>query len=180
LFSEIEGKSVELANAKNYLSYNYYDTDFIIYYLDQQHALKQIIFVIIALKVELDSRLSALRVVSPKESCEVTHRMDHKRKDEVKNKCPPTLRSATLIILIVVGAFAINAVFLLVGDVRINRRLSTVETALEDLKQRTDQVPKMSDASSVELNARKKRSVSSNTSQKQSDFEKRLQALEKR
>ena len=105
------------------------------------------------------------------------HRMDPKRKDE---KWPPTLRSATLTILIVVGVFAINAVFLLVGDVRINGCLSTDETALEDLKQRTDQVTKMSDASSVELSARKKRSVSSNGSQKQSDFEKRLQTLEKR
>ena len=106
--------------------------------------------------------------------------MDHKRKDEVKNKCPPTLRSATLTILIVVGVLAINAVFLLVGDVRINQRLSTVETELQDLKQRTDQDRKVYDASSVELSARKKRSVSSNGSQKQSDFEKRLQALEKR
>ena len=105
------------------------------------------------------------------------HRMDHKRKDD---KCPPTLRSPTPIILIVVGVFAINAVFLLVGDVRINRRLSTVETALEDLKQSTDQVPKMSDASSIELSARKKKSLSINGSQKQSDFEKRLQTLEKR
>ena len=106
--------------------------------------------------------------------------MDHKRKDEVKNKCPPTLRSANLTILIVVGVLAINAVFLLVGDVRINQRLSTVETELQDLKQRTDQDRKVYDASSVELSARKKRSVSSNGSQKQSDFEKRLQALEKR
>lgn len=107
-------------------------------------------------------------------------KMDYKRKDEVKNKCPPILRSATLVILVLVGVSVISAVVLLVGDVRMNRRLSTMENALEDLKRRTDQVPKMSDASSLELSARKKRSVSSNASKGQSDFEKRLQALEKR
>ena len=75
----------------------------------------------------------------------------------------------------------ISAVVLLVRDVRgMNRRLSTLENTLENLKQSTDQDSKMSDASSVELSHRKKRSVSSNASQKQQDFEKRLQALEKR
>lgn len=102
--------------------------------------------------------------------------MDCKRKDEVK------LRSATLVILVLVGVSVISAVVLLVVEVRgMNRRVSTFENTLEDLKRSTtDQDPKMSDASSVELSARKKRSVSSNASQKQSDIEKRLQALEKR
>ena len=107
--------------------------------------------------------------------------MDCKRKDEVQNKCPPNLRSATLVILVLVGVSVISAVVLLVRDVRgMNRRLSTLENTLENLKQSTDQDSKMSDASSVELSPRKKRSVSSNASQKQQDFEKRLQALEKR
>lgn len=102
--------------------------------------------------------------------------MDSKRKDEVR------LRSATLVILVLVGVSVISAVVLLVVEVRgMNRRLSTFENTLEDLKRSTtDQDPKMSDTSSVELSARKKRSVSSNASQKQSDIEKRLQALEKR
>lgn len=102
--------------------------------------------------------------------------MDSKRKDEVK------LRSATLVILVLVGVSVISAVVLLVVEVRgMNRRLSTFENTLEDLKRSTtDQDPKMSDASSVELSARKKRSVSNNASLKQSDIENRLQALEKR
>ena len=76
----------------------------------------------------------------------------------------------------------ISAVALLVGEVRrTNRRLSAMENALaEDLKRSTGEVPKMSNTSSVELSARKKRSVSNKSNQKQSDFEKRLQALEKR
>ena len=75
----------------------------------------------------------------------------------------------------------ISAVVLLVGEVRgMNQRLSNFENTLEDLKRSTDQDPKMSVASSVELSPRKKRSVSSNASQKQSDFEKRLQTLQKR
>ena len=107
--------------------------------------------------------------------------MDYKRKDEAKNKCPPNLRSATVVILVLVGLSVFSAVVLLVVEVRgMNGRLSTFENKLEDLKRRTDQDPKMSDASSVELSPRKKRSISSNASQKQSDFEKRLQALEKR
>lgn len=107
--------------------------------------------------------------------------MDYKRKDEVKSKCPLNLRSATLVILVPVGVFVISAVVLLVGEVRgMNRRLSTFENTLEDLKRSTDQDSKMSDASSVELSARQKRSVSSNGSLKQSDIEKRFQALEKR
>ena len=107
--------------------------------------------------------------------------MDYKRKDEVKNKCPSNLRSATLVILVLVGVFVISAVVLLVVEVSgMNRRLSAFENTLEDLKRSTDQDPKMSDASSVELSVRQKRSVSSNASQKQSDIEKRLQALEKR
>lgn len=102
--------------------------------------------------------------------------MDYKRKDEAKDKCPPNLRSAPLVILVLVGVSVISAVVLLVVEVR----LSTLENKLEDLKRSTDQDPKMSGASSVELNARKKRSVSSDASQKQSDIERRLQALEKR
>ena len=102
--------------------------------------------------------------------------MDYKRKDEAKDKCPPNLRSAPLVILVLVGVSVISAVVLLVVEVR----LSTLENKLEDLKRSTDQDPKMSGASSVELNARKKRSVSSDASQKQSGIEKRLQALEKR
>lgn len=124
---------------------------------------------------------SASKVVSPKEELR-SLKMDCKRKDEVKNKCLPNLRSATHVILVLVGVSVISAVVLLVVEVRgMNRRLSTFENTLEDLKRSTtDQDPKMSDASSVELSARKKRSVSSNASQKQSDIEKRLQALEKR
>ena len=107
--------------------------------------------------------------------------MDFKRKGEVKNKCPPNLRSASLVILVLLGLSVIGAVVLLVGEVRgMNRRLSTFENTLEELKRSTDQDPKMSDSSSLELSPKKKRSVSSNASQKQSDFEKRLQTLEKR
>ena len=124
---------------------------------------------------------SASKVVSPKEELR-SLKMDCKRKDEVKNKCLPNLRSATHVILVLVGVSVISAVVLLVVEVRgMNRRLSTFENTLEDLKRSTtDQDPKMSDTSSVELSARKKRSVSSNASLKQLDIEKRLQALEKR
>ena len=124
---------------------------------------------------------SASKVVSPKEELR-SLKMDCKRKDEVKNKCLPNLRSATHVILVLVGVSVISAVVLLVVEVRgMNRRLSTFENTLEDLKRSTtDQDPKMSDASSVELSARQKRSVSSNASLKQSDIENRLQALEKR
>ena len=123
----------------------------------------------------------ASKVVSPKEELR-SLKMDCKRKDEVKNKCLPNLRSATHVILVLVGVSVISAVVLLVVEVRgMNRRLSTFENTLEDLKRSTtDQDPKMSDTSSVELSARKKRSVSSNASLKQLDIEKRLQALEKR
>ena len=108
-------------------------------------------------------------------------KMDYQRKGEMKNKCPPNLRSASLVVLAIVGVSVICAVVLLVDEVRgMNRRLSTFENTLGDLKRSTDQDPKMSDTSSLELNPKKKRSVSSNASQKQSDFEKRLQALEKR
>jgi len=108
-------------------------------------------------------------------------KMDFKRKGEIKNKCSLNLRSVSLVILVLVGVSVISAVVLLVAEVReMNRRLSTFENTLEDLKRSTDQDPKMSDASSLELSPKKKRSVSSNASQKQSDFEKRLQALEKR
>jgi len=108
-------------------------------------------------------------------------KMDFKRKGEVKIKCPPNLRSVSLVILVLVGVSVITAVVLLVAEVHgMNRRLSTFENTLEDLKRSTDQDPKMSDASSLELSPKKKRSVSNNASQKQSDFEKRLQALEKR
>ena len=107
--------------------------------------------------------------------------MDYKGKDEAKDKCPPNLRSAPIVILVLVGVSVISAVVLLVVEVRgMNGRLSTFENKLEDLKRSTDQDPKMSGASSVELSVRKKRSVSSDASQKQSDVEKRLQALEKR
>ena len=104
--------------------------------------------------------------------------MEYQRKGEVKNKCPPNLRSASLVVMVLVGLSVIGAVVLLLGEVRgMNRRLSTFENTLEDLKRSRDQDPKISD----ELSPKKKRSVSSNASQKQSDFEKRLsQTSEKR
>jgi len=109
-------------------------------------------------------------------------KMEFERKGEVKNKCSPNLRSVSLVILVLVGVSVISAVVLLVAEVRgMNRRLSTFENSLEDLKRSTDQDTKMSDTSSLELSPKKKRSVSSSASQKQSDFEKRLdQASEKR
>ena len=141
-------------------------------------AFKQIMLVIKAIKVQF-SLIGFKSCFSDRELPSL--KMDYKRKDEVKNKCPPNLRSASLVILVLVGVSVISAVVLLVGEVRgMNRRLSTFENTLEDLKRSTDQDPKISDASSVELSPRKKRSVSSNASQKQSDFEKRLQALEER
>jgi len=108
--------------------------------------------------------------------------MEFERKGEVKSKCPPNLRSVSLVILVLVGVSVISAVVLLLAEVRgMNRRLSTFENSLEDLKRSTDQETKMSDTSSLELSPKKKRSVSSNASQKQSHFEKRLsQASEKR
>ncbi len=106
-------------------------------------------------------------------------KMEYKSDVEAKKNFFPTLRSTTLAILVFVGVSVVGVGFLLVSD-RVNRRLSTMESALEGLNRKVNQIPNISDASSVELSARQKRSTSSNGTPTQSDFEKRLQALEKR
>ena len=97
---------------------------------------------------------------------------------EAKKKKFPTLRSTTLAILVFVGVSVIGVAFLLVSD-RVNGRLSAMENALEGLNQKMNQISNVSEAS-VQLSGRQKRSVSSNATPGSSDFEKRLQALEKR
>ena len=65
----------------------------------------------------------------------------------------------------------------LVSD-RVNRRLSDIEKTLEDLRRERNHIPNISDAPSLQLSGRRKRSVSSNATP--NSFEKRLQALEKK
>lgn len=105
--------------------------------------------------------------------------MEYKPDAETKKKWSPTFRLTALVILSFVGLSVMGAAFLLVSDVRTNQRVSATENALESLQRKINQIPNISDASSVELNAREKRSVSSNATPNQSDFEKRLRALEK-
>ncbi len=107
-------------------------------------------------------------------------KMEYKSDVEAKKNFPPTLRSTTLAILVFVGVSMMGVGFLLVSDFRINRRLSDIESTLEGLRRERNQIPSVSDASSVELNARQKRAATSNKTPTQPNFEKRLQALEKR
>ncbi|KAL9974648.1 hypothetical protein ACROYT_G011709 [Oculina patagonica] len=106
--------------------------------------------------------------------------MEYKSDVEAKKNFPPTLRSTTLAILVFVGVSLIGVGFLLASDFRMNRRLSHIESTLEGLRLERNQIPNVSVASSVELNARQKRAATSNKTSTQPDFEKRLQALEKR
>ena len=105
--------------------------------------------------------------------------MEYKPDMEAKKKISPTFRLTILTILVFVGVSVIGVGFLLVSD-RVNRRLSDIENTLASLRRERNHIPNISDASSFQLSHRKKRSVSSNASPSQSDFEKRLQALEKR